>query len=223
MEALKNLGEQQKRALLLLKRLKKAYPQARCSLEYQSHFQLLIATLLSAQTTDVAVNKATPSLFQHYGTPQKMAQAPLEDLEFHLKSIGLYRTKAKNCQKTAQKLCEQFQGEVPQNLSALITLPGVGRKTANVVLANAFGVPAIVVDTHVRRIAYRLGLTEETQPEKIEKKLETLLPPQEWILCAHLLIEHGRHLCLARRPRCEQCPLLEYCPQKEPPRRPSSS
>jgi endonuclease-3 len=131
--------------------------------------------------------------------------------------------KLKIVKKPHKNSVNSFKEKSPKNLSALITLPGVGRKTANVVLANAFGVPAIVVDTHVRRIAYRLGLTEETQPEKIEKKLETLLPPQEWILCAHLLIEHGRHLCLARRPRCEQCPLLEYCPQKEPPRRPSSS
>lgn len=206
---------QKKRSLQIVKHLKKLYPQAECALEHKTSFQLLIATMLSAQTTDLVVNQVTPELFRRFGTPEKMAKASLSELEEHLRRIGLFRTKAKNCQKTAQMLWDQFQGEVPNQLDALLTFPGVGRKTANVVLGNAFQIPAMVVDTHVKRIAYRLGLTAERDPEKIERDLEKVVAKKDWILFTHLIIRHGRAVCKAQKPRCHECVLESFCPKRE--------
>ncbi|MEK7484762.1 MAG: endonuclease III [Planctomycetota bacterium] len=206
---------QKKRTKKIVTELKKLYPEATCSLEYQTPFQLLIATMLSAQTTDLMVNRITPTLFHYFGTAEKMAQASLEELESHLRKIGLFRTKARNCQKTAQILENQFQGKVPNRLDLLLTFPGVGRKTANVVLGNAFQIPAMVVDTHVKRITYRLGLTSERNPEKIEKDLEKRVAQKDWILFTHLIIRHGRALCKAQKPHCNECILEPLCFKRE--------
>lgn len=209
--------QKKKRTQRLVQQLKELYPDSRCSLYYESEFQLLIATLLSAQTTDLQVNKATPTLFKKFGTPEKMAQAKLEEIEKCIRTIGLFHTKARNCQKTAQMLCESYGGVVPKTSDALTQFPGVGRKTANVVLGNAFQIPAVVVDTHVKRIAYRLGLTQEEHPDKIEKDLEKLVDSSDWILFTHLIIDHGRAICKAGRPQCESCGLKMNCPQFERP------
>ena len=201
------------RASKVLIGLQETYPDAATELEHGNAFELLIATILSAQATDVSVNAATPKLFKKYGTAQKMAQATPEDLEPYIKTIGLYRNKAKNIVATARALIEHFEGEVPNDFEAIQTLPGVGRKTANVVLSNAYGRPGIAVDTHVGRLARRLGFSSETNPDKVEADLEKLFAMDQWIFLHHSLILHGRRVCDARKPNCEACSLLEFCPQ----------
>jgi endonuclease III len=201
------------RASEVLSGLIETYPDAKTELEYGTAFQLLIATILSAQATDVSVNAATPKLFKKYGTPTKMAKATAEELEPYIKTIGLYRNKAKNIAATAKALLEHFEGEVPNDFEAIQTLPGVGRKTANVVLSNAFGRPGIAVDTHVGRLARRLGFSSNTNPDLVEADLEKLFPKDQWIFLHHALILHGRRVCDARKPKCEDCSLLEFCPQ----------
>jgi endonuclease III len=201
------------RASQVLSGLIETYPDAKTELEYGTAFQLLIATILSAQATDVSVNAATPKLFKKYGTPAKMAKASPEELMPYIKTIGLYRNKAKNIAATARALTEHFEGEVPNDFEAIQTLPGVGRKTANVVLSNAFGRPGIAVDTHVGRLARRLGFSSNTNPDLVEADLEKLFPKDQWIFLHHALILHGRRVCDARKPKCEECSLLEFCPQ----------
>jgi endonuclease III len=201
------------RALQVLAGLIETYPDAKTELEYGTAFQLLIATILSAQATDVSVNAATPKLFKKYGSAAKMAKATAEELEPFIKTIGLYRNKAKNIAATARALLEQFDGEVPNDFEAIQTLPGVGRKTANVVLSNAFGRPGIAVDTHVGRLARRLGFSSNSNPDLVEADLEKLFPKDQWIFLHHALILHGRRVCEARKPKCEQCSLLAFCPQ----------
>jgi endonuclease III len=201
------------RASQVLSGLIETYPDAKTELEYGTAFQLLIATILSAQATDVSVNAATPKLFKKYGTPAKMAKATPEELMPYIKTIGLYRNKAKNIAATARALLEHFEGEVPNDFEAIQTLPGVGRKTANVVLSNAFGRPGIAVDTHVGRLARRLGFSSNTNPDLVEADLEKLFPKDQWIFLHHALILHGRRVCDARKPKCEECSLLEFCPQ----------
>jgi endonuclease III len=201
------------RASQVLSGLIETYPDAKTELEYGTAFQLLIATILSAQATDVSVNAATPKLFKKYGTPAKMAKASPEELMPYIKTIGLYRNKAKNIAATARALLEHFEGEVPNDFEAIQTLPGVGRKTANVVLSNAFGRPGIAVDTHVGRLARRLGFSSNTNPDLVEADLEKLFPKDQWIFLHHALILHGRRVCDARKPKCEECSLLEFCPQ----------
>lgn len=199
-------------APLILKQLKKIYPDARCALNYETPFQLLIATLLSAQTTDEKVNQVTPSLFKDYPTPFQMSQAPLEDVENKIRSVNYYKTKAKHILQTSEILTHTFNQILPQTIEELITLPGVGRKTANVVLGNAFGITSgIVVDTHVGRLSRRMGWTKQESPEKVEGDLKKIIKKSDWILISHLLIYHGRQKCLARNPKCQECQLKSLC------------
>jgi endonuclease-3 len=201
------------RAAELYERLERDYPDARCALDYRSPFELLVATILSAQCTDKRVNMVTPRLFAAYPTPAALAAARREDVEEIVRSTGFFRNKAKSIIGMAGALVERHGGEVPAEMDALVRLPGVGRKTANVVLGNAFGRnEGIVVDTHVGRLAGRLGLTPETDPVKVEEALVPLFPRERWTMLAHLLIEHGRTICDAKRPACERCSLADRCP-----------
>lgn len=200
------------RAQAILNVLEATYPGAETELVHHDPFELLIATILAAQATDKSVNAATPALFARYPDAPTMATAQPEELEPLIRTIGLYRNKAKNCVATAQALTERYGGEVPEDFDAVLSLPGVGRKTASVVLANAFGRPAIAVDTHVGRLSRRLGLTEQTNPDKVQRDLEALFPEESWIFLHNALILHGRRVCLARLPACEMCALRPLCP-----------
>jgi endonuclease III len=204
-----------RRAALVLKLLEKTYPEARTELEYGTPFQLLVATILSAQATDVSVNAATPRLFDRYPDAWSMARATPEELEPYIKTIGLYRGKARNLVRSARTLVERHGGEVPNDFDEIIKLPGVGRKTANVVLASAFGRAAIAVDTHVGRLSRRLGFSAHLQPDKVEADLMEIFPEEAWIFVHHALILHGRRVCHARRPRCADCALVELCPSRQ--------
>lgn len=200
---------------IVLKLLEKHYPDAECALHHKNEFELLVATILSAQCTDERVNKVTPELFSRYPNPAAMAKAPLEDLENLIRSTNFYKNKAKNLKACAQSLVDSHQGLVPQSMEELTELAGVGRKTANVVLGNAFDIPVgIVVDTHVARLSYRLGWTRHEDPQKIESDLQKIIPKEMWIQISHLLIFHGRQICKARRPLCESCFLFDHCPKK---------
>ena len=202
----------------VVRRLKKAYPEATCALEHRTPFELLVATILSAQCTDVRVNMVTPALFAKYPTPRSLAEADQADVEELIRSTGFFRNKAKNLIGMARALVERHEGEVPADMEALRVLPGVGRKTANVVLGNAFGMnEGVTVDTHVARLAKLLGLTRHTDPIKIERDLMDLVPRRDWTLVSHLLIWHGRQVCIARRPRCDECVLRHGCPSAKPP------
>ncbi len=194
--------------------LKKTYPDARCSLTHSNPLELLVATILSAQCTDERVNIVTRDLFRKYPTAAHYARVPQEELEKDIQSTGFYRNKAKAIRAMAQTLIKQHDGQVPDEMDALVALPGVGRKTANVVLGNAFGKNVgVVVDTHVTRLANRLGLTKHASDAvKIEQDLIPIVPQEEWTLFSHLLIHHGRAICTARNPRCETCPILNHCP-----------
>ena len=200
------------RATLILEELRNVYPDARTELEHGTAFELLIATILSAQATDVSVNAATPALFAAYPDATALAKATPDEVIPYIKTIGLFRNKGKNIVAAAQKLVENFQAEVPNDFDAILTLPGVGRKTANVVLSNAFGRPAIAVDTHVGRLARRLKLSKHDNPDKVEKDLEAVLPKDNWIFAHHALILHGRRVCAARKPDCAACTLVPLCP-----------
>jgi len=196
----------------ILKRLEKAYPDAKCALEHSNPFQLLVSTILSAQCTDVRVNMVTPELFRKYPTPQDFAALRPEVLEQEIRSTGFYRNKAKSILGASQKIVGEFGGKVPDTMEALLTLPGVARKTANVVLGTAFRkATGLVVDTHVQRISRRLDLTTAEAPEKIEKDLMQLIPQEKWIDFAHEVIFHGRRCCTARQPKCPECPLEDLC------------
>lgn len=198
----------------ILRILKRTYPEPRCALEFSNPLELLIATILSAQCTDVRVNLVTKDLFRKYRSAADYAQAPQAELEQAIQSTGFYRNKAKNLRACCQLLVERHGGEVPRDLDALVQLPGVGRKTANVVLGTALDIPSgVVVDTHVSRLSRRLGLSAEKHPERIEADLMELIPKREWINFSHRLIHHGRRICVARKPNCPQCPLLDVCPK----------
>ena len=200
----------------IISRLQRAYPDARCSLDHRDPLQLLVATILSAQCTDARVNLVTKALFQKYRTAGDYAAADPAVFEGEIRSTGFFRNKTKSVIGMAQGLVERFDGRVPDTMDALTTLPGVGRKTANVVLGNAFGKDeGIVVDTHVARITGLLGLTAHTDPEKIEQDLMRVVPRRRWTLFPHLLIHHGRAVCIARRPRCDACPVADLCPSAE--------
>ncbi len=202
-----------KKAQKVFSKLKKEYPDAHCELDYKNPFQLLIATILSAQCTDVRVNIVTADLFRLYPNAKKMALAPLPQLENTIRSIGFFRNKAKNIKGCAEILTKNYQGLIPQSIEELIALPGVGRKTANVVLGNAFNINyGVVVDTHVKRISSLLGITKNKDPEKIEQDLMLLFPQKNWTLLSHLFIFHGRRVCIARRPKCQVCTLAPLCP-----------
>ncbi len=201
------------RVPIVLDRLAEHYPNIGTALHFRNPFELLIATILSAQCTDVQVNKTTPALFARFPTPQSIADATVEDVIPYVKSVGFFRMKAKNIHATAVKLIEDFGGEVPRTLEELITLPGAGRKTANVVLGDGFGTPGITVDTHVGRLSRRLGFTRHTDAVKAEFKLNKLIPQPEWTRFSHRMILHGRAICNARKPKCDVCPLADVCPK----------
>ncbi len=194
------------------KALAKLYPYAHCELNFTNPLQLLIATILSAQCTDVQVNKVTPALFEKYPDVRAFANASLPELESCIRSTGFFRNKAKNIIACCQAILKDHDGEVPADQDKLTQLPGVGRKTANVVLGNAFDIPGITVDTHVGRLSRRLALTTHEDPVKVELDLMALLPPKEWTIFSHRMIFHGRRICLARNPKCADCTLRKFCP-----------
>lgn len=207
------ISSPQKRALALLDRLKALYPSATCTLNYETPVQLLVATILSAQCTDERVNKVTPDLFARFPDAETMAKANREEIETLIRSTGFYRNKAKNIQGACEMIVSDFQGKVPDTMEDLLKLPGVARKTANVVLAHAYGVNAgVTVDTHVKRLSHRLGLTEHNDPKRIEKDLMALLPQPDWENWSIRLIYHGRAVCKAKQPLCEVCTLADLCP-----------
>jgi endonuclease-3 len=208
------LSERTVRAKSVIRILKRLFPEAECALHHESAFQLLVATILSAQCTDERVNQATPELFQNYPDPASLAASTQKDVERIVRPLGFFRNKAANIRGMAQGLVDRFDGEIPQSLEQLISLPGVGRKTASVVLGTWFGIPSgIVVDTHVRRITNLLGLTKSQNPEIIERDLMLIIPKSEWINFSHRLIHHGRQICIARRPKCTDCAIIKYCPR----------
>jgi endonuclease-3 len=200
----------------ILKRLAESYPAVECALTHHSPWELLVATILSAQCTDVRVNLVTPELFRRLPTPQKMAKATLPQLEALIRTTGFFRNKAKSIQGAARKIAEEFGGQVPQTLAELITIPGAARKTANVVLGVAFRkAEGVVVDTHVYRIARRLGLAKGGTPQKVEQELMKILPQSRWIDFSHQIIHHGRQVCVARKPMCERCNLEQLCTSED--------
>ena len=204
------------RVAAILKALDEAYPEAECALTHRSPWELLVATILSAQCTDVRVNMVTPELFRRFPTPEAMADASLEQIEEIIRTTGFYRNKAKSIQGAARKIIADFGGEVPQTLAELITIPGAARKTANVVLGVSFGkAEGVVVDTHVFRIARRLQLAKAETPEKVEQELMQVLPRSRWISFSHQIIHHGRQVCEARKPKCERCNLEQLCRSKD--------
>ena len=203
-----------KHAKKILTSLKKAYPDAGCSLSFQSPLELLVATILSAQCTDVQVNKVTPKLFQQFRSAEDYATVPLEQLEKAIRTTGFYRNKAKSIQNSCREIIERFDGKVPDTMESLTSLPGVGRKTANVVLSNGFGrSEGFTVDTHVFRLSHRLGLVKGNTPEKAEQELMQLFPQTDWAYLSHALILHGRKVCNARKPHCADCPFAKICPK----------
>lgn len=195
----------------ILDELQVLYPDAKCELNYTTPFELLIATILSAQCTDVRVNIVTDAMFKKYNTPEAFNELSLEDIMQEIKTCGLYKSKAQKIKETSRKLCEEYKGQVPDTLEELVKLPGVGRKTAGVVLSNAFNVPAIAVDTHVFRVANRIGIVHTSTPEKTEFALMEAIPKDRWSHSHHLLIFHGRRMCKARNPQCEICPVKNDC------------
>ena len=194
--------------------LRDRFPRAKCELDFETPLQLLIATILSAQCTDERVNLVTKSLFANYPDVAAYANAPQKELEQAIQSTGFYHNKAKSIQGCCQALLERYNGQVPRDLEQLVELPGIGRKTANVVLGTAFGIASgIVVDTHVTRVSQRLGLTSEKNPEKIEQDLLRQFPQKDWIALSNRLVHHGRYVCVARKPKCDACPLSKLCPR----------
>jgi endonuclease-3 len=197
----------------ILETMATLFPDAHCELNHRNPFELLIAVMLSAQATDESVNRLTPALFSKYRKPEDYLQVPIEELQDDIRSIGLFRNKAKHIQQMCKILQDQYEGNVPGTHEALVALPGVGRKTANVVVSNAFGIPAIAVDTHVERVTKRLGLAKEDDSVlAVEKKLMAIVPREEWTLTHHRMIFFGRYHCKAQSPRCDACPLLDLCP-----------
>jgi endonuclease-3 len=207
-----SLPEKKVRAKVIYRQLSKCYPNVRCELDYKNAFQLLVATVLSAQCTDKRVNQTTPALFKKYPNPQKMAKADLKDIQNLVKSTGFFRAKAKNIKGLSNIIVEQFDGNVPSNLEDLITLPGVGRKTANVVLGHAFGIPGITVDTHFGRLSRRFGWSKQSNPVKVEFEVGELIPEKEWTNLSQRMIWHGRRVCHSRKPACGACALAKLCP-----------
>lgn len=195
----------------IIELLEEEYKGLGCGLKFNSPFELLISTMLSAQTTDVNVNKATETLYKLYNTPEQFAQLTIEELEPYIKSLGFYKNKTKNVINTSKKLVEMFNGNVPETMEELVTLPGVGRKTANVVLANAFGEDTIAVDTHVFRVSNRIGLANADNVDLTEKQLMKVLPKKHWSNMHHCIIWHGRNVCSARKPKCDNCIIKNHC------------
>ncbi|MBD0346610.1 MAG: endonuclease III [Coleofasciculus sp. Co-bin14] len=216
MSITRKLSAKQQRALEILIRLKRLYPEAPCTLNYETPLQLLVATILSAQCTDERVNQVTPALFARFPDAAAFARANVEDIETLIRSTGFYRNKAKNIQASCRMIMVEFGGQVPKRMEELLTLPGVARKTANVVLAHAYDIhQGVTVDTHVKRLSNRLGLTEHTDPIRIERDLMRLLPQLEWENWSIRLVYHGRAICKARKPECDNCVLADLCPSAE--------
>lgn len=210
------LTDRQKHVREIIKRLLNAFPAPKCALNFKTPFDLLVATVLSAQSTDAQVNKVTPILFNKYRDIEAYAQAPLQQLQADVSSVNFYRNKAANIQKSARMIIECFDSRVPSTMQDLVTLPGVARKTANIILSDAFGIiEGIAVDTHVLRLSGRLALSEHTDPVKVEKDLMDMTPKRQWATLSHLLILHGRNTCKARKPMCTGCPLADICPGHE--------
>lgn len=208
--------ENKEKILEILKRLKKEYPEPKTALKFSSPFELLVATVLSAQATDVLVNKVTEKLFKKYRTIKDYADVSLKEFQEDVRSINFYKNKAKNIQAAAKMIIEEFNGKVPKSMDELLKLPGVARKTANIILSNAYGInEGIAVDTHVKRLAQRLGLTKNEDPLKIEKDLMDITPQKEWGNLSHLLIFHGRKICQAKKPNHKDCILFDICPSKD--------
>ena len=211
---MENVEDRKKRVKSIIKKLRKTYPDARLALDFSTPLELLIALILAAQCTDDRVNRVTPMLFRKYRTAKDWMKTDRTELEEEIHTTGFYRQKAASIQKATAALVEQFGGEVPRKLEELLTLPGVGRKTANILRGNAFGDPAIGVDTHVARLSFRLGLTQQTDPDKIEADLAVIVPKAEQIRFCWLLQYHGRQICIARKPKCETCVVEELCPKR---------
>jgi endonuclease III len=212
----KTAAQRQERVVEILRRLDRIYPGATCALHHRNAWELLVATILSAQCTDKRVNEVTPGLFAKYPTPQDFAAVRQEVLANDIRSTGFFNNKAKSIIGAANKIVNQFGGQVPKTMEEMLTIPGAARKTANVVLGTAYGVASgIVVDTHVQRIAARLDLTKNTEPRKIEEDLMKIIPKEKWILFSHQIILHGRALCIARKPKCAQCDLNSICYAKD--------
>ncbi len=207
-------AEGRRHAAKIVRRLAHAYPHAHCSLDFRTPLELAIATILSAQCTDKRVNLVTPDLFAKYPTAAEYATAPLKELEKDIQTTGFFRNKAKSIKGCCRGLVEDYNGKVPRDLDALVKLPGIGRKTANVILGTAYGLASgVVVDTHVTRLSRRMGLSTHKDAVKIERDLMALIPKKEWISFSHRMILHGRNVCTARKPRCEDCPLNDVCPR----------
>lgn len=209
------IADRKKRTAEIIKRLKNAYPDAHCALNHTNPFELLIATILSAQCTDARVNIVTADLFRKYRGPADFLTVSQEELERDIHSTGFFRNKARNIQAACRRLIDEFNGEVPQTMDELLTLGGVARKTANVVLGNAFGIASgVVVDTHISRLSQRLGLTDNKTPEKIERDLKQIVLKSNWVMFPHWMIFHGRQICDARKPKCSECVLANLCPSR---------
>lgn len=208
-------SDHRKRLREIAKALQRAMPNPKMELDHRSPWELLVATILSAQCTDQRVNQVTPALFRRYRGPAELAAANLPELEQIIRSTGFFKSKAKHLVACGKAVAERFNGQVPQTMEELVTLPGVGRKTANVILGNAFGQPGVVVDTHVKRVAKRLGLTRSDNPDRVEQDLQQLMPRSQWTAVSQRLLLHGRYVCLARKPRCCTCSVYQYCPWKE--------
>lgn len=202
----------QKRAAEILKRLRKAYPNARCELNFSNSIELAIAAILSAQCTDKRVNEITPALFKKYRRARDWAEAPQEVLEREIRSTGFFRNKAKNIRALCAELEAKYRGQVPEDFETLVELPGIGRKTANLLMVSAFGKPGIIVDTHFRRLSQRLGFTDSDDPDRIEEDLKQIVPEKDWGAWSHAMVFHGRRCCFARKPNCGGCPINDLCP-----------
>lgn len=210
-----NNETEKKRAKKILDILKEEYPDAKIALNFSNPFQLLVATILSAQCTDQRVNIVTKDLFKKYKAPKDFLDVSNDELEKDIFSTGFYKQKAKSIKACCKELVEKFNGKVPADFDELVKLPGVGRKTASVVAGNAFGIPAIAVDTHVKRLSNLLGFVDTENADKIEERLKELFPKEYWVLSSHLLATHGRKICVARKPKCEQCVIAKYCPSNK--------
>jgi len=209
---MQDLAGRKKKARKVIRILRKEFPDTRCTLDHKSGFQLLVATILSAQCTDARVNMVTPGLFRQFPTPRDFAEAPLAEIEEAIRSTGFFKNKAKAIQGASRTIVEQHRGRLPRTMAEMVRLPGVGRKTANVVLGEAYDAPdGVVVDTHVARISWKLGLTDQKDPDKIERQLNECVPRKDWRDFGHLLIDHGRKTCKARAPLCDSCPIYEPC------------